>query len=115
MAEMKEKREHSRLPFRKLVQVFSVLPSQSGYIYEVQKESQSVKAQNISEGGLLLETEKFPRSTPVLKLHFEIAQDEPLEAYGKVVWNEDGRCGIRFLFVDSKLRKAVVTMAKKAD
>ena len=111
----KEKRQFHRIGFRKTVRVFPVLPSKSGNIFEVQKDSIWSQADNISEGGLLLETEQFPKSSLILKLNFEVAKDETVEVYGKVIWVEGGRCGVRFLFADNDLRKAIRSLARKND
>lgn len=113
MAEMKEKREYLRIGFEKTVRVFPVLPSSSGNIFEVQKNSVWAQASNISEGGLLLETEQFSKSSLILKLNFEVAKDETAEVYGKVIWAEGGRSGVRFLFADQNLRKSIRGLARK--
>lgn len=109
-----DKRQHDRVGFRKVVRVFPVLPSKSGNIYEVQKNSIWIQADNISEGGLLLETEQFPKSSIILKLNFEVAPEQMTEVYGKVIWVEGGRCGVRFLFADNDLRKAVRVLARRS-
>lgn len=113
MGAVENKRQHERVGFQKVARVFPVLPSKSGHIYEVQKDSVWVQASNISEGGLLLETEQFSKSSLILKLNFEATQDEMAEVYGKVIWVEGGRCGIRFLFADANLRKAIRALVRK--
>ncbi|HVZ81358.1 MAG TPA: PilZ domain-containing protein [bacterium] len=115
MEAAKDKRQYQRVGFRRTVRVFPVLPSKSGNIYEVQKDSIWVQADNISEGGLLLATEQFSKSSLILKLNFEVGLDRMVEVYGKVIWVEGGRCGVRFLFADNELRKAVRGIARKAD
>lgn len=115
MVEMKEKREHLRVGFQKVVRVFPVLPSRSGNIYEVQKNSVWVQADNISEGGLLLGTEQFPKSSIILKLNFEVEKNVMVEVYGKIIWAEGGWSGVRFLFADNNLRKAVRALARQAE
>ena len=110
-----DKRQHERVGFQKVARVFPVLPSKSGHIYEVQKDSIWVQASNISEGGLLLETEQFSKSSLILKLNFEVAKDETVEVYGKIIWVEGGRCGVRFLFADNNLRKSIRALARKND
>ncbi len=115
MVEMKENREYSRVSFQKVVRVFPVLPSKSGNIYEVQKNSTWVQADNISEGGLLLGTEQFSKSALILKLNFEVEKDVMVEVYGKIIWVEGGRSGVRFLFADNNLRKAIRVLARQAE
>lgn len=115
MSVANDKRQHDRIVFRKTVRAFPVLPSKSGHIYEVQKNSVWVQAYNISEGGLLLETEQFSKSSLILKLNFEATKDEMAEVYGKVIWVEGGRCGVRFLFADANLRKGIRALVRKND
>ncbi len=113
MNELNEKRHFDRFKFQKPVRVFSVLPSKSGNIYEVQKNCLELKASNISEGGLNLEVEKPLDSQYLLKMNFEVEKDQLVEVYGKVVWSRENHCGVRFMLTDPVLRKGIRSIEKK--
>src|SRR5580704_13023884 len=108
-----EKRRFNRFDFQKSVQVYPVLPLKSGNIYEVQKNSIEVKASDISEGGLRLETSQGLDPKFLLKLNFEVQKDERIEVYAKIMWAEKTHCGVRFMLTDSILRKSIRAIAKK--
>lgn len=108
-----EKRRYQRIDFQKPVQVFPVLPSQSGNIFEVQKESIEARASDVSEGGLGLETSQPLNPDFLVKMNFEVAGNQAVEVYGKIVWSRSNRCGIRFIYLDASLRKGVRSMAQK--
>ena len=112
MTAMEEKRRFNRFDFQNVIHVFPVLPSKSGNIFEVQKESFEASASNISEGGLKFETKKELSPNFLLKLNFELTHDQPLEVYGKVIWSKDNRFGIRFMYTDQTLRQAVRSIAR---
>jgi hypothetical protein len=108
-----EKRKHNRFDFQKTVKVFPVLPSKSGNIFEVQKDPFELRASDISEGGLKLETPKSLAGQFLFKLNFEVASEQNVEVYGKVMWSGDKHCGVRFMLTDPLLRKGIRSMAKK--
>ena len=110
-----EKRKHNRIEFQKSVQVFQVLPSKSGNIFEVQNNCDAAWANDISEGGLRLETSKFFDPSLLLKLNFEVEEDQSVEVYGKVIWAQDHHCGVRFMMVDQKMRKGIRSITRKKD
>ncbi len=107
-----EKRRHGRFDFQKRVQVFPVLPSKSGNIYEVQKDSFEARSSDVSEGGLGLETPKPLNPDFLLKVNFEVQDRQTVEVYGKVVWSEPNHCGIRFMYTDTSLRRGIKSLAQ---
>ncbi|SRR5579871_1073963 len=106
-----EKRKFNRFEFQKPIRVFPVLPSKSGNIYEVQKESFEVRASDVSEGGVGFETNRNMNPDWLLKMNFEVEANEPVEVYGKIVWSRSNRCGVRFMHMDSSLRKIVRSLS----
>ena len=111
MTETKEKRHFDRFDFQKKIRIFPVLPSKSGNIFEVQKESFDARASNISEGGLSFKTERDLDPQFLLKMHFEAPGDQLVEVYAKVVWAKDRHCGVRFIYTEPSLRNSVRSIA----
>lgn len=107
MSETKEKRRFHRVDFQKKIRVFPVLPSKSGNIYEVQKESFDARSFNISEGGLSFGAEQELDPQFLLKMNFEAPGDLPVEVYAKVIWAKDRQCGVRFIYTEPSLRNSV--------
>ena len=113
MKKMNDKRRHDRFEFQKRIHVFPVLPSKSGNIYEVQKDSFEAHSSNLSEGGLGLETAKPLNPDFLLKVNFELQSDQAMEVYGKVVWSRQNHCGIRFMYTDASLRRGIKFLAQE--
>ena len=107
MPETTEKRRCDRFQFRGKIQIYPVLASESGNIYEVQNNSFAGRTLDISEGGLRLESAKDIPDAPLLKLAFEVIKDQPVEVYGKVVWSGQGHLGVCFVLPDSAFRKDI--------
>ncbi len=112
MAKIDEKRRHNRFEFQKRVRVFPVLPSKSGNIYEVQKDSFEALSANVSEGGLGLETPKPLDPNFLLKVNFEVKDHQTVEVFGKVIWSQPNHCGIRFMYADGSLRRGIKSLAQ---
>ena len=106
-----DKRQFNRFEFQKPIRVFPVLPSKSGNIYEVQKESFEVRASDVSEGGVGFATNHPMNPDFLVKMNFEVGEDQPVEVYGKIVWSQSNRCGVRFMHMDSSLRKIVRSLS----
>lgn len=108
-----EKRQFNRYEFQKWVQIFPVLPSGTGSVWEVQPTHVGAWANNISEGGLQIESvHPFDAQFP-LKLNIEFEKGRIIEAYGKLVWSHDNHCGIQFMWLDQRLRNGIQTFAGK--
>lgn len=107
MTSTNEKRRHNRVEFQKRVRIFPVLPSKSGNIYEVQTESFEARASDVSEGGVGLEMSRSLNPDFLVKMNFEVQNNQPVEVYGKIVWSQSNRCGVRFMHMDSSLRKGL--------
>src|SRR5579859_1332406 len=108
-----EKRQHPRFDFQQPVKVYPVLPSKSGNIYEVQSRPVEFQAYNISEEGLALEADRDMDGEIILKMNFEVEKDQPLIVYGKIVWSQEKHLGVRFLMVDSDMRRSINALGKK--
>jgi len=108
-----EKRKHHRFEFQQTVQVFPVLPSKSGNIYEVQKDPIEIQAKDISEGGVRIHAYHDLDPDSILKLNFEIAKDRPVEVFGKIIWSQERHHGVRFLLADQETRKGIKSLAQK--
>ena len=113
MAVLEEKRRHNRFNFQKTVKVFPVLPSKSGNIYEVQNQSLEVKAFDISEGGLRLESEGELNPNFLIKMNFELIKDRPVEVFGRIMWSSERSHGIRFMVADHEIQHGVRALSKK--
>lgn len=111
MSKTAEKRVYNRIDFQKPVRVFPVLPSKSGNIYEVQKDSFEAQASDVSEGGLGLKVSKPMSPEFLVKMNFELADNQPVEIYGKIVWSQSNRCGIRFMHTDMAIRKTLRSLS----
>jgi hypothetical protein len=112
MTEAPEKRRHLRVEFNEAVRVQPVLPSGADRVLEVQEATFHARALDLSEGGLRLEMGEAPRPDFLLKLGFEIA-DHPLEVYGRIVWTEGNRCGVRFMISDPVIQAGVKALSEK--
>lgn len=106
-----EKRRFNRVEFQKPIHIFPVLPSKSGNIYEVQKESFEVRGFDVSEGGVGFETTRSLNPDFLVKMNFEVTENHPAEVYGKIVWARSNRCGVRFMHMDSSMRKIVRSLS----
>ena len=106
-----EKRQHRRFHFLEPVSVFPVLPSKSGNIFEVQPQALQAQARDISEGGVKLHLDRPLGPGSLLKLTFEVLQEEEVEVFGKIIWTDREHCGIRFMLADPVLRKGVRALA----
>jgi len=113
MTYIEEKRKFNRFEFQKTVQIFPVLPSKSGNIFEVHKKPIEAWANDISEGGLRLEAADSFEPNFLLKLNLELEEDRSVEVYGKIIWSRDSHCGVRFMMVDKQLRKGILAIATK--
>ncbi len=107
MENLQEKRHYDRYQFQKPIQVYPVLPSKSGNIYEVQDKVIPAQSNNISEGGLKLETNKSFDVNSILKLSFESEKDSSVEVYGKIIWTKKAHCGVRFMMPDRSIQKVI--------
>jgi hypothetical protein len=107
-----DKRQYNRFDFKKPVQVFPVVPSVSGNIFEVHHQPIEMFSHNISEGGLRLETPGKIQKESLLKMNFEMSKDQPVEVYGKVMWTQDKHFGVRFILPDSELHQGLKKMQK---
>ena len=108
-----EKRQHQRYEFQQSVRVFPILPSKSGNIYEVHNEPIEFHARDISEGGLRIQAEHELNPHYLLKLHFEVSKDQPVEVFGKIMWSQEKHHGVRFMLVDQTMRRSIKSLAKK--
>jgi hypothetical protein len=107
-----DKRQYQRFEFKKPVQVFPVVPSVSGNIFEVHRQSTEMFSHNISEGGLRLETPLKVQNESLVKINFEMSEDQPVEVYGKVMWTQDKHFGVRFILPAVELRQGLKKMRK---
>ncbi len=108
MANSIDQRRHSRHKTKKNLQIFPVLPSKSGNIYEVQNKPLPASTVDISEGGAGLEISArslTPQS--LLKLTFKTPFHEEIEVYAKIIWSDKSRMGVHFILSDQAVLKAI--------
>ncbi len=113
MQNLVEKRRFDRFEFQKSVQVFPVLPSLSGNIFEIQNKPIEAWANDISEEGLQLEVSQTFNPNFLLKLNFDFGKNKSVEAYGKIIWSYDYHSGLRFMLVDQHLREQIQSIGEK--
>ncbi len=113
MKKIFERRKFDRIEFQKPVRVFAVNISKSGHIWEVSRNSIEVWANNISEGGLRLESIQLFDVNLTLKFYFEFEENMGAEEYGRIAWSYDHHCGVHFLEVDQNLRAGIRAMRYK--
>lgn len=99
----KDNRKFYRCEFQKNVRFIPVVRSLSGQDYMIEENSVDAWANDISEGGLRLETTYHLSLNSCLKLLFEMDEGGQLEIWGKVIWSHDNHCGIRFISFDIRL------------
>ena len=58
---------------------------------------ESCLSQDISKGGIRLETKKFYRTQSVLKLNFQYMDKKAMNVIAKVVWSKQDNCGLKFM------------------
>ena len=114
MAAVSEKRRRERFEVKKPVRVFTVVPSKSGNIFEVDAKHQPGIAHNISESGLKLEVQRPFKSEAILKLNIELEKDQTIEVYAKIVWAKKTHCGVSFVLPDEWAIKAIQDLAKNS-
>ena len=60
-------------------------------------DAESCWSQNISKGGMRLETKKPYRTNTILKLNFQFMEKKAVDVFAKVVWFRENRCGLKFM------------------
>ncbi len=102
-----ERRKHSRVRFLDQVQIHPVVESKSGNVLEVQGNPLTVKAVDLSEGGIRLELGIPKPPSHILKLNFRVNKDKTVDVYSKLAWNSEKHLGYQFIVVDEETRKAI--------
>ena len=54
-------------------------------------------SQDISKGGMRLETKKPYTPNAILKLNFQFMDKKAVDVFAKVVWSRADRCGLKFM------------------
>lgn len=88
-----EKRQFTRIPFKKEVEIFPVFPS---YTEDFPDLPLSGLSQDISGGGIAFKAEKPLKVGSFLKLRFEMEKNHMVEAFGKIVWAKESFFGLSF-------------------
>ena len=92
-----ENRQSQRIPMEEVVEVYLLPSALSGNSAKVPSEPLHLKARNISEAGLCLETQEFFLPNQIFKLDFALPHNGNTRAYAEVVWSERNSCGLRFI------------------
>jgi len=109
-----ERREHTRVKFADQVQIYPVVESKSGNIFEVQNNPIAVKAVDLCEGGIRLEL-SFPKPpSQIFKLNFRIHKDKTVDVYGKTTWFSGKFLGCKFIALDAETRQVIRDFIEKA-
>jgi c-di-GMP-binding flagellar brake protein YcgR len=108
-----ERRKHTRVKFEEHVKIHPVQESKSGNVFEVQGNPLTVKAFDLSEGGIRLEL-GIPRPpSHILKVNFRVHKDRTIDVYSKLVWVSDKYLGYKFIVVDEEARKIIREVLEK--
>jgi len=59
-------------------------------------------SQDISKGGINLETSHGYKPNSILKLNLQLFEKKPVNVFAKVVWRKENRCGLKFMAFDQK-------------
>jgi hypothetical protein len=108
-----ERRKQPRVPFSEQVQIYPVTESKSGNIFEVQKDFLTVKAFDLSEGGIRLELGVPDPPAPILKLNFQIQKDRSVTVYGKLAWSSGKFAGCRFIALEKESLQQIQDFLEK--
>lgn len=110
-----EKRRFHRAKFQETVTVHKVVESNSGNVFEVQGNPITVKAGDVSEGGIRLEIGEAEAPTKILKINFQIQKNQTIDVYTRLAWAQNGECGLQFIVLDEEIRQIIQNyVAKKA-
>jgi hypothetical protein len=108
-----ERRKHPRVKFEERIKIHPVVVSKSGNVFEVQGSPLTVKAFDLSEGGIRLEL-GIPRPpSHILKVNFQIHKDKSVDVYSKLVWVSDKFLGYQFIVVDEEAQQVIRELLKK--
>jgi hypothetical protein len=99
-----ERRKFSRAKFQETVTVHQVTESKSGNVYEVEGTPVTVKAQDVSEGGIRIEMGKLNPASKIMKLNFQIPKNGSVDVYTRLAWASGGQCGLQFVVLDEEIR-----------
>jgi hypothetical protein len=102
-----ERRKYIRAKFQETVTVHQVAESKSGNVFEVQGNPITVKAQDVSEGGIRLEIGDVNSPSKIFKLNFKLPKIGSVDVYSKLAWKNDGHCGLQFIVLDDESRKLI--------
>lgn len=108
-----ERRKHPRAKFEDQVQIHPVVESKSGNVFEVQGNPLTVKAFDLSEGGIRLELGIPKPPSHILKLNFRVHKDKTVDVYSKLAWTSEKFLGYQFIVVDEETRKAIRDLIDK--
>ncbi len=108
-----ERRKQPRVKFAKPVQIYPVVESQSGNIFEVQKDFLTVKAVDLSEGGIRLELGIPKPPGHILKLNFDIQKDRSVTVYGKLCWSTGKFAGCKFIALEKETLQQIQDFVEK--
>jgi hypothetical protein len=108
-----ERRKHPRARFEDNVQIHPVIESKSGNVFEVQGNPLTLKAVDLSEGGIRLELGIPKPPSHILKLNFQVHKDKSVDVYSKLAWTSDKFLGYQFIVVDEETRKVIRDLVEK--
>ncbi len=109
-----ERRKYTRAQFSETVTVHNVTESKSGNVFEVEGRPITVRAQDVSEGGMKLEFAETASPSQIYKLNFKIPKNGSVDVYSKLAWKGDGSFGLQFIVLDEEVRKHIRNYVSKA-
>jgi hypothetical protein len=100
-----DKRRFPRVDFTSSLDVYPVIPSKSGFIFEVAPRHESMKAKDISQSGIRLATPQPIAYRSILKLRMELRKKQPVELFARVIWSENGQSGLKFIVLHEEAKR----------
>ncbi len=59
-------------------------------------------SQDISKGGMSLQTNQSLPASAVVKLNFQYLEKKPMNVFAKVVWTRANECGLKFMAFEDR-------------
>lgn len=100
-----EKRQSHRVSYTSDVNAFDVVPSKSGFIFEVASEPHTFPAMDVSCGGIRLAVSRPLVDQSILKIRMELQKKKPVDVFARVVWTDQKQAGLKFIVVHEEAQR----------
>jgi hypothetical protein len=113
MNSIKEKRKFPRYEFQEAVRLIPFHSTPSGQFLEIYEFVLDAWTNDISEGGLRLESAPEFGPNTLLKMIFKFGNFQKVEAHGRIVWCFDNHAGVRFIMKEPALADRIKELRDK--